>query len=68
MAKDNSTSRENWTTSGSALEEQVEAGNPGFADVHLVQLCPAGMNLDRIDTSVRFLGTRLRSPFVHRRP
>jgi isopentenyl-diphosphate delta-isomerase len=44
------------------LEEQVEAGDPGFSDVHLVHSALPGLDLDRINTSVRFLGHRLRSP------
>jgi len=62
MAKDNSTSPRKLDHIRICLEEQVEAGNPGFADVHLVHCALPGMNLDRIDTSVRFLGYRLRSP------
>ena len=62
MAKDNSTSPRKLDHIRICLEEQVEAGNPGFADVHLVHCALPGMDLDRIDTSVRFLGYRLRSP------
>ncbi|MDD1645040.1 MAG: type 2 isopentenyl-diphosphate Delta-isomerase [Methanomicrobiales archaeon] len=62
MAKDNSTSPRKLDHIRICLEEQVEAGNPGFADVHLVHCALPGTDLDRIDTSVRFLGYRLRSP------
>jgi isopentenyl-diphosphate delta-isomerase len=62
MAKDEFTSLRKLDHIRICLEEQVEAGNPGFADVHLVHCALPGCSLDRIDTSVRFLGHRFRSP------
>jgi len=62
MAKDEFTSPRKLDHIRICLEEQVEAGNPGFADVHLVHRALPGGSLDRIDTSVRFLGHRFRSP------
>ena len=62
MAKDELTSPRKLDHIRICLEEQVEAGNPGFADVHLVHCALPGLSLDRIDTSVRFLGHHLRSP------
>jgi len=62
MDKDEFTSARKLDHIRICLEEQVEAGDPGFADVHLVHCALPGGNLDRIDTSVRFLGHPLRSP------
>jgi len=62
MAKDDLTSARKLDHLRICLDEQVEAGDPGFSDVHLVHQALPGLDLDRIDTSVLFLGHRLRSP------
>jgi isopentenyl-diphosphate delta-isomerase len=62
MAKDEMTSHRKRDHIRICLEHPVEAGNPGFGDVHLVHRALPECRMDRIDTSVRFLGHRFRSP------
>jgi isopentenyl-diphosphate delta-isomerase len=43
-------------------EEEIEAGNSGFSDVRIVHSALPECDMDRIDTSCRFLGHSLSSP------